>query len=239
MNGQTDSSSGLLFGNVGMDSASPQENRPSILRYLLAFCLIATFVSGAVVGMSIFKDSGSLQLLNKDRQEKTANSAIRWEWEPYALEYALYLDRGYDLSWLEGETVQKVRSVFGKLSAGIELVAIRIYGLMSNVRMFVVITLFVFCAGRVSFHRKVARFENISSTVAFRALKFLFLGLLIALTWAAFPFGVQFPFVGGVPIVADLWLGATWVSSPLVGFWIVGAACWFAAYLAAANFRLP
>ena len=236
--------SGLLesqeFG-LGLDSGSDGSGSPSIYRFLFAVCLLVSLVSSVITFWSV--KFGQENQSETARFMKKADVDLKdaWIWEPLEIEKALYKDRGYNLTWLEKPIFEKIRTSLGIASPIVLSFCLRCYGVMTNLFEFLAITAFVFSLGRVHYHEKVRSFGPVSSTIYFRAFRLIIFGVFLTWLWIVCPFGVKFPIIGEVaPTLADwsnISVGVFWVSSPALGFWLVGAVTWIGVYFTASNLR--
>lgn len=169
--------------------------------------------------------------------ETVDSDALRWGWKPYRLEYQLYLERGYDLSWLEGEKAKSARDFFGDYSSFFELFALRCYGLLSYGLFIVLVFLFMLSLGSVRYYDKKFEFKHISSTLNNAAIKVLFLSIVVSVIWCSLPFGMKLPIIGGLPILAKLpFFGVSWMSNPALGAGVIASFYAGVAYVLGANF---
>ena len=161
----------------------------------------------------------------------------RWGWKPFRIEYRLYLDRGYDLSWMEKASCTKAREWLGNFAPFFELFFLRLYGFYCFALHMGVILVFALSLGSIRYYTKRFYFEHVSSTFNNASIKFLFWGIPLVLLWATFPFGVEIPILGEVPILTVMpVLGPVWLSSPLLGASMFTLLFSFAAFTLGANF---
>lgn len=137
-------------------------------------------------------------------------------WAPLENEKELYREAGYSVGWLDGPSVDKLRTVLGPYSIIFELFALRVYGLLTILPLVLFTCLFGFCEGRIIYHEKIASFGNLSSTrfkvftllaVFCFALCFIFISL---------PFGSELPFIGTIPLTIDVLGQSVWTTAPYV-----------------------
>ena len=218
------------------DGGGSEQERPTLFRVLFASCLLISFLS-AFCQMWTHKFTN---VSEKPLQQGKPDAELEWLWKPYETEKKLYALNGYSIEWLDSEAIKTVREKLGSFSPTFELFALRVYGVFSNIFEFFVILLFFIFAGRIHYYDKVAAFEPVSSTLYFRSVRFMIFGVVLTWLWIVFPFGVNIPFIGEAPILADMTgmsLGVVWSSSPWLGFWLAGAIIWFWAFFAASNLR--
>lgn len=161
----------------------------------------------------------------------------RWGWKPFTLEYRLYLDRGYRVEWMDQPSFAKVRNWLGDFAPFFELFILRLYGVMCFMPQVLLVMAFGLSQGSVRYHNKRFRFEHVSSTINNASIKILFWGVPLTLLWASFPFGIELPLLGEIPILVSApRLGVIWLSSPLLGACFSGFLFSFLAFLLGANF---
>ena len=137
-------------------------------------------------------------------------------WSPLEVEKNLYRNNGYDIIWMDGPIVEKLRNLLGPYSIIFELFALRFYGLLTILPLVLFSFLFGFCEGRIIYHEKIASFGNLSA-VRFRVFTFLAV-FCFALTFIflTLPFGAELPFVGTIPLTLNLGGYSVWVTAPYV-----------------------
>lgn len=209
---------------------------PSLFKTILGLFLFASVASfGAFLWDSKFS-KGNEKGIPVLRQSQEVEDP-RWGWPPYRLEIQLYVDRGYDVRWLEGSAAQKGRKLFGEVAPFFELVVLRLWGALSFFMPLVILFLFSVSCGSVRYHDKRYAFKQISSTWYNVSVKVLFTSLPVLLLWAVTPFGIEIPFIGTIPILTEFpWLGPVWVSSPLTGSFLMGLLLCSAGFVLGSNF---
>jgi hypothetical protein len=231
------------FG-LGMETGSSPEtfanDRPTLFRVAFAACLLISFMSAFAHTWALKFGDDYTKVASTPLQQGVDNRDLKAAWKPLELEKALYEDRGYGTGVLDTQLMEKIREKLGTLSPAFELFILRMSGVFANFLEFVLITAFLTCVGRVRYFDKTAAFEPVSSTLYFRAVRLILFGIVLTWVWAAMPFGITVPYIGAIPILADLTgyqAGVVWASSPSLSFWVVGAVVWLGAYVAAANLR--
>lgn len=201
---------------------------------LLACANFLSFVWGEKWGDNL----SDVDWLHGAQTKVESSESLRWGWEPYRLEYQLYLDKGYSLDWLEGNTAQKVRTFLGDFSPFFEMFALRVYGLVQFTSTLVISFIFFLSLGSVRYHDKKFEFKHISSTFNNAAIKVLLVSMGLGLVWCSVPFGMNLPVLNvGLPILADVpFFGVLWLSSPLIGALMVGSVYCIVAFIMGANF---
>jgi hypothetical protein len=229
---------------LGMDTGSSPETyadgRPTLFSVAFAVCLLVSFMSAFAHTWALKFGDDYTNVASNPLQQGVDNRDLKAAWKPLEIEKALYEDRGYGISVLNTQLWGKIREKLGTMSPAFELFILRLTGVFANFLEFVLITGFLVCAGRVRYCDKTAAFEPVSSTLYFRAVRLILFGVVLTWIWAAMPFGITVPYVGAIPILADLTgyqLGVVWASSPGLSFWVVGVVVWIGAYVAAANLR--
>lgn len=227
-----------LLGFNDPTSLSGQPASPSRFRAIAGILLLAIFTSfGASLWDSKWGNAESSLSHRLFTPGQEVQREHRWDWEPYRTEYQLYYDRGYDLSWLETETMRQMRKFFGELFCCFELMFLRLWGFANYLFPLTIVFMFSVSAGSVRYHEKRFQFRHISSTFNNASIRIIFWAIPFLILWALVPFGVTVPFLGHIPILADVpVLGAVWVSSP--GIWAVvfGAIYSGVGFILGANF---
>lgn len=229
---------------MGMDSGTSPEtfanDRPTVFRVIFASCMLVSFLSAFAHTWALKFGDDYQQLGSKPFTQGVPNEELDVRWKPLELEKALYVDRGYGIGCLNTDIMAKIREKLPTMSPALELFVLRMSGVFSNLTEFFLIAAFAFCAGRSRYYDKTAAFEPVSSTLYFRAVRLTVFGIVLTWVWAALPFGVTIPGIGGLPILVDATgyhIGVVWASSPSLGFWPISAVTWIGIYLAAGNLR--
>jgi hypothetical protein len=231
------------FG-LGMDSGSSPEtfanDRPTLFRVAFAACMLISFMSAFAHTWALKFGDDYTKVASNPLQQGVDNRDLKAVWKPLEIEKALYEDKGYGTDVLNTQVMEKIREKLGTLSPAFELFILRMTGVFAHFPEFVLLTAFLVFAGRVRYNDKIAAFEPVSSTLYFRAVRFILFGIVLTWIWAAMPYGITVPYIGTLPILADLTgyhLGVVWASSPALGFWVTGAVIWLGAFFAASNLR--
>ena len=234
-----DDNSNLL--GTGFDDPTKIEAKPApaffktLIGLSLLTCALSfgSYVWEAKWGNNDWSKKGAVL---KAASQKSVDD-IRWGWKPYRLEYQLYVDRGYDLRWLEQSVMQKTRKTLGIFAPFFELFILRLYGAITYFIPAMIMFLFFLSMGSVHYHNKRFHFKHVSSTFNNASIKVFFWGLPLILLWAMFPFGVNLPVLGEMPVLASSsGFGTIWVSSPLIAACVFGSLLSLVAYILGANF---
>lgn len=157
-------------------------------------------------------------------------------WAPLEIEKDLYRSGGYDVAWMDGPSVEKLRTVLGPYSIIFELFALRFYGLLTILPLVLFTFLFGFCEGRVVYHEKIASFGNLSA-VRFKVFTLLAVFCFaLCFIFLTLPFGSELPFIGKIPLTVDIFGHPLWVTAPYVWAGIFAALIFFVAQQITGNF---
>lgn len=157
-------------------------------------------------------------------------------WAPLEREKELYRDAGYSIDWMDGPSVEKLRTVMGPYSIIFELFALRFYGLLTILPLVLFTCLFGFCEGRIIYHEKIASFGNLSAT------RFKLFSLLAVLCFAlcfiyiSLPFGSELPFLGTIPLTFEVWGHSLWTTAPYAWAVIFSVFMFFVVHQITGNF---
>lgn len=151
-------------------------------------------------------------------------------WPALEEEKRLYAAFGYDIGWMSGPAMQKIREMFGHWSIMLEIFALRFYGLFLTLPVLLTIALLGCVEGYMGYIERMALFQNISST-RFRVGTFCvaFLFTLVFL-FVCLPFGSELPGIGTpIPLTInfaslDLWLTAPHIWAVLLAPLFFGVA---------------
>lgn len=213
-------------------SLKKEKPTPSYFKIGMGFLLLA-------LGSSFGSYLWDAKWAKDDAVELSVENSVatRWGWAPYRLEYELYLDRGFDLNWLETEAMDKTRKTLGDVSPFVELILIRLYGLMNFLLPMLIVFCYAVSLGSIRYYNKRFEFKHVSSTFNNASIKVLFTGLPLTLLWAIIPFGIAIPFLGEIPIMSGMpGVGFVWVSSPLLGASVCGFLFCLVGFVLGSNF---
>ena len=135
-------------------------------------------------------------------------------WAPLEQEKALYREAGYSIDWMDGSAAGKLRTVMGPYAIIFELLALRLYGLLTILPLVAFTCLFGFCEGRIIYHEKIAGFGNLSAT---RFKVFTLLAVFcfaLCFIYVSLPFGSELPFIGTIPLTAEVFGVSLWTTAP-------------------------
>lgn len=135
-------------------------------------------------------------------------------WAPLEAEKQLYRESGYSIDWMEGPSVERLRSVLGPYAIIFELFALRLYGLLTILPLVMFTCLFGFLEGRIIYHEKIASFGNLSAT---RFKLFTLLAVLcfaLCFIYISLPFGSELPFLGTIPLTIEVFDHSLWTTAP-------------------------
>ncbi len=135
------------------------------------------------------------------------DKAAYYAWPPLEDEKRLYLQNGYDLSWMESAPMLMGRSLLGPYAAFIELIALRLFGLSKIIPLVLLALCLGFAEGRIQAGEKITSFGNISATRFKWAIVMFSVCIALSILFVTLPFGSSVPFLGTLPLVyKDVWL---------------------------------
>lgn len=135
-------------------------------------------------------------------------------WAPLEKEKSLYREAGYSIDWMDGPSVERLRTAMGPYAIIFELFALRLYGLLTILPLVIFTCLFGFCEGRIIYHEKIASFGNLSAT---RFKLFTLLAVLcfaLCFIYISLPFGSDLPFLGTIPLTIEVLGYPLWTTAP-------------------------
>lgn len=135
-------------------------------------------------------------------------------WPPLENEKALYREAGYSIDWMDGPTIERLRSALGPYSIIFELFALRLFGLLTILPLVLFTCLFGFFEGRIIYHEKIASFGNLSAT---RFKLFTLLAVFcfaLCFIYISLPFGSELPFWGTIPLAVEALGHSFWITAP-------------------------
>jgi hypothetical protein len=193
------------------------------------------FLAG--IGSTLYDKRFSTVKTGDVKYEKKTTEESRWEWDTYRIEYSLYVDRGYNLRWLESKPIQKMREYLGDLFLFVEIIMMRLFGALSYfIPVFIIFVLMV-SKGSVHYYNKRFLFKHISSTFNNASIKILFWVIPLTLLWAMLPLGINVPLFGEIPnLISIPGVGIVWIASPAVGAVFFGSLFGLVGAFLGANF---
>jgi len=212
------------------------ENKPlSAFRTILLIFMMLTFVNFFWFAWSTQYDESS-PVGSNILKERSDNAVI---WVPLEAEKALYTHYGYDISWTEGRVWSAVRRFLGPWSAFLEMLVLRLFGLLYWLPMLVAVLMLAGFEGRIRYAEKVSGFQNVSSTRYHLFVQAIFGTMALVSGFITFPFGADVPFVGTIPIVHEYSIlgydGLFWLSSPGLATAILSIPFFITVYQVSSN----
>lgn len=141
-------------------------------------------------------------------------------WPALEEEIRLYTVYGYDIGWMYGPAMQKLRAAFGHWSIMLEIFALRFYGLYLTLPVLATSAALGCAEGYMAQVEKTALFKNVSSTrfrIGTFCVAFLFTMVFL---FVCLPFGSELPKLGTpLPLTISLASWDVWLTAPHT--WVV------------------
>ena len=144
-------------------------------------------------------------------------------WPALQAEYQMMVQNGYSLDWLGFSIIDYLRSNLYPFWQFVDLILIRIYGLLGLVVPFFVVTGAFFFYGKTKYEERRRLFKSRSATILYYALGLRFFLYSIIALYVAIPFGGFLPFIGECPISIEIFGIAIWLSNPVYFFFPVAS----------------
>lgn len=159
-----------------------------------------------------------LQINFSDGIGGVMKSGFKGNGTPLAIERAMYINHGYDISWMNSPILQSARVAIHPLFECVDMLLLRFYGLLMMFPLLLALIFVAIFEGRVVYKEKMLDFRIISAYIFHLSKQILFALFGFGFIFAVFPFGLDIPLIGSIPIVVKTSIFGIgpyfWVSNP-------------------------
>ncbi|WP_285905024.1 DUF4400 domain-containing protein [Pseudodesulfovibrio pelocollis] len=213
-------------------SESKSEKKPSSL---------AGTIFWIVFGVTVFSFAAYIIQINfAEGTDGVMKHGFRGNGAPLQIERALYIKHGFDISWMDASFLQTAREAIHPFFECIDLLLLRMYGLVLMIPILALYMVSSVVEGWLAYNEKILDASKVSS-FRFHLSKAALAALFgFGFIFAVFPFGLEIPLLGAIPIVIQVSVFGSqtyfWLSNPYNMLVIMTVPITFLTYQIAANF---